>query len=86
MIKQKKKRKGERIGPCAQCDHPVKFTKGTWAGCTGQRRGWHWTNTDGTHHLCGDFRQLGIETLDRQWRAAMERDKPWSAAQHEMAL
>ena len=54
----KKKRKGNVVRPCVRCQEPVKYVKSTWAAEGWRRRGWHWVNADGTHHRCGDFRQL----------------------------
>ena len=71
----KKKRKGERVRPCTRCEQPVKFIKGAWAAYGTRRCGWHWVNEDGAHHRCGDFRQLGQDTLAIQWREAVERDE-----------
>ena len=53
---KKKKRRGERIRPCARCEVSVKFIKGAWRVNNQRRRGWHWVNEDGSHHRCGDFR------------------------------
>ncbi len=56
--KRKKKRKGERVRPCAHCETPVRFIKGKWKVNNKQRSGWHWTNAaDDNHHRCGDFRR-----------------------------
>ena len=55
---KKKKRKGERVRPCAHCERPVRFIKGAWRVNGRRRRGWHWTSAaDDSHHRCGDFRQ-----------------------------
>ena len=55
--RKKKKRKGERVRPCAHCEAPVKFVKGTWKVNGRRRKGWHWANADGSHHWCSDFRE-----------------------------
>ena len=79
-LSRRKKRKGEQIRPCSRCGEPVKYVKSSWAAYGKRRCGWHWVNEDGAHHRCGDFRQLGQDTLAIQWSAAMERDKPLGAA------
>ena len=56
LKRPKKKRRGERIRPCAHCETPVRFIKGVWKVNGQRRRGWHWANADGSHHRCGDFR------------------------------
>ena len=72
--KKKKARKGEQVRPCPRCRMPIKYANSTWAAFAQRRKGWHWVNSDGTHHRCGDFREAGEDTLAVQWRAAMERD------------
>ncbi len=52
----KKKRKGERPRPCPRCNAIIRFIKGTWKAGNKRRKGWHWTNANGSHHRCGDFR------------------------------
>nr|CAK32567.1 hypothetical protein 10D02-33 [uncultured organism] len=81
----KKVLKGERERPCPRCEEPVRFLKSAWVEMQKQREGWHWINSNGTHHRCGDFVETGQEMnphadtfhegmLAMQWRQAMERD------------
>jgi len=55
--RKKKKRRGERLRPCAHCAQPVRFLKGVWETDNKQQRGWHWVNANGSHHRCSDFRR-----------------------------
>ena len=77
-----KKRKGERVRPCARCEQPIMFIKGTWTAHGAQRQGWHWTNDDGSHHRCSEFQSnsTGFGFWDEEWRKAIERDNPLNGA------
>ena len=76
----KKKRKGERIRPCAHCDTPVRFIKGTWKVNGQRRKGWHWVNgQDGSHHRCSDFRRIST------WSPSPAEDTRGAQRQNETA-
>ena len=71
----KKKRKGERVRPCAHCETPVQFLKGKWKVNGKRREGWHWTNAaDDNHHMCRNFRQVS------NWSPSPARPKETKAA------
>ena len=77
--KSKKKRRGERLRPCAHCETPVRFLKGKWKINGQRRKGWHWTNADGGHHRCGDFRRTST------WSPSPAEDTRAGQRQNETA-